>query len=677
MNMKIYRFFIAFLVLVLVSLACGKGAKTSEPTSPPPPPPAPTAIKVSPTAVPTDTAVPPTPTPEEPTAIPKPELEVEPGWYQFTNGNYVRGIALLDRTIWAATGGGIVSLDLASGQPLQKYTTLDGLPTNDIQAVVACPIPEARVIFGTEAGLSIYDPAAQTWEHLTPDTSSMKYVDVNSLDCDAENHTLLVGYTWGLDIFYADKNEWKFYDEEAGLATDWVSHAAVIGTDIWVVSSFGVSTIHADGTISGYTETLGNIPDENVQSVAGDARGNVWLAAFDGLLKFSNGQFTLYNSDNTEKFPFLEAFYSVRVALDGSIWAGNAFGSICQFDAAKEECSTIYEDLDGMVGGLDQMILDESGNPFYCDDGEGISYFDGSGWTALVLDEIAGSNRSYAIAESTDGTMWVGSDAGLQQFSAYTKDPAWDTVDIDGQFAYAFFQVPGGMWVGHSGGASFYNYETQQWTLLETGDPGKALSGYVSALTMDGKGRMWFGTSSGLTVWDGKTYTYYDLLTEQEKTDGWSAKFIYAVIYDGVNVWLGTSGALFRFDKEDQMTRWDDEFESLLSIFSPSTFAFALDQDGKVLMAIDDKLVRFENGKFTDVYQADSYIYSIFTTNAGEIWLGLYSTGAAYFDGSQWTKYSTGDGLPSPHFDRYSILVDSAGTTWFAGSEGGLARYVP
>lgn len=680
MKTKLNRFFVMVLVLTLVSLACGKGSKTNEPTSPPPLPTAtqkpvaaqPTATTVPPTA----TAVPPTPIPVPPTATPKPALEVASGWYMFTNGNYVRGIGVLNGTLWAATGGGVVSWDLATGKVLKKYTTLDGLPTNDITSVVVCPIPENRVIFGSEGGLSVYDPTADQWEQMTPDNSKMKSQDVASLDCDTQAKTLMIGYTFGLDIYNTGKGEWKYWDKEGGLATDWVSHVTVIGKETWVVSSFGVSAIQADGKVTAYTEQAGNIPDENVEAVAGDAQGNVWLAAFDGLMKFSKGKFTIYNSDNVEKFPFLEAFNGVVVASDGMVWAGNAFGSICQFDPAKGECVNIYEDQDGMVGGLNQMIIDEQGKIYYCDDGGGISIFDGTQWTKLALEEKPLSNNYNAVTQSPDGTIWVGTDKGLQQFSALKKDPQWETVDLDGNSVYSFLPTPEGMWVGHGGGASFYNYASKAWTHLATGDPGKGVSGYVSAIAMDGKGRQWFGTSSGLTVWDGKIYTYYDLLTDKEKTDGWSPKFVYSAIYDGENVWIGTSGALFRFDKTDQMTRWDQQLNDLFGFWSPTIYAFALDQ-GELLVAINNKLLRYENDKFSEVYQAESDITSIFITFNGNIWLGLYSTGVAYFDGSHWKNLTTADGLPSSHFDRYGVLVDYVGTVWFASAYGGIARRVP
>jgi ligand-binding sensor domain-containing protein len=614
----------------------------------------------------------------------------EPGWHIYSNGNYVREIAVQDGFLWAATGGGVIAWDIStalntgmSSGDAFSYTTLDGLPTNDVEAIVACPIPEPRIIVGTEYGLSIYDPDTDTWELITKDNSGMERNGVDTLDCDPDNNLLMVGYTWGLDVFDANEDEWLFFDEDDGLATDWVSQAAVIGEEAWIVSSFGVSVIHADGSVTIYDEDIGNIPDENVSAVAGDAEGNVWLAAFDGLMKFRDGDWTLYNSDNTTEFPFLEAFKGVVVAPDGIVWVGNTFGTVCPFDPATEQCLEIYEDEPGMVGGLNDMSIDDQGNIYYCDDNEGISMFDGSSWHAFVLDELPLSNSYQAIAQTPDGTVLVGGDFGLQQFLSDEADEPWEVVDLDDNGVNTFYPLPEGMWIGHWAGASFYEYESDTWDHVKKGDEaGDGIyDGGATAITNDGSGRVWFGTYHGLTVWDGDTFTYYDLLNEEEIAEERSPRSVYALLFDGSNVWVGAYGALFRFDENDEMTRWDEDLPGLLSAFSSSVRALALDQEGNVLVAMGRRLLSYDAGReaFSEVIEASDTIYSVLATDEGEMWLGMGYDGVAYYDGSEWSSLTTLEdyGLPSNHFEGQSILVDNLGTIWFAGSDGGLGRYVP
>jgi ligand-binding sensor domain-containing protein len=608
------------------------------------------------------------------------DVELVSGLYHYTNGNQVREIALHDGVLWAATGGGVVAWDLSSGAAT-KYTTLDGLPTNNLEAVAVCPIPEPRIIFGSEYGLSLYDPASGTWEHMDSANSGMERDGVDTLDCDPASNTLLVGYDpFGLDVYDSANDAWTFYDDDAGLASGFVSQAAVIGDEIWVVAAFGVSVIAPDGSITAYDEELGNIPDENVSGVAADAAGNVWLAGFDGLLKYSNGTFTLYNRDNVDEFPFLSSFERVQVASDGTVWAGNYFGTICQFDPASEQCIEIYEDEDGMVSGLDDMFMDDQDNVYYCDDGEGISVFDGSAWTMLVMDELPLSNRYRALAQMQDGYILAGGDFGLQQFPAYDADAAWETVDLEGNSVNTFYPTAEGMWIGHSAGASFYEYASEKWTHFKRAEEaGQGIyDGSVTAIAIDGAGRIWFGTYGGLTVWDGENYDYYDLLSEEEIAEERSPRQVNALFFDGSNVWVGSYGAFFRFDADGEITRWDDELEGLLAtFFAPSTNAFAQDLEGNVLLAVDRRLLSYDGESFEELYEAESYIKYILTNDEGGVMLSLNYDGIVISDGDEWITLQASDGLASNHYSGQTVLLDYLGTIWFASEDAGLVRLVP
>ncbi|HNT74417.1 MAG TPA: hypothetical protein PKH77_05290 [Anaerolineae bacterium] len=665
--------------LFALTLACGAPKETP---IPPTNTPAPTATP-KPTNTPAPTATPkPTNTPKVPTATPAPELDLESGWYQYTNGNYVRDIAVLEDVIVAATGGGVVIWNIDT-EEIIAYDTRDGLPTNDTEAVAICPFAE-KIYVGTDEGLAYLAPGEENaaWQVMTSENSGMHRDSVDYLACDTERELLFIGYTFGLDIYDFADDEWLYLDEDDGLITDWVDDAKFIGTDLWVVSSFGSSVIHADGTIEGFDEDLANIPDESVSAVAGDAAGNIWMAAFDGLLKYSGGKWTLYNSDNVENFPFLDAFESVIVADDGTLWIGNTFGDICRFDPVQETCVELYSDEDGMVGGLNAMVMDEKGYLFYADDGEGISGFDGKSWKSFILDEKPLSNHYEAITETPDGAIWLGGSFGLQIFSAYDADGEWKTNDMDGHSVSSFFHTEEGWWIAHSAGASYYSYADEEWTNYDyVEEPGEGIYNTgATVITVDGKGRVWFGNGYGLSVMDDDKFTYYDLLTDEERAEEDSPRTVYALLSDGKNVWVGTYDTLFRFDENDEMTMWTDDLPGITSLYSAGSSAMSLAQDGTPLLGVGRKLVRYDvkTEKFEEIYEADSEINTIFAAPDGTLWLGLYSSGVAFYEDNRWYTLTGAQGLPSNQFyGRQSVLVDSAGTAWFAASEGGLARYVP
>jgi ligand-binding sensor domain-containing protein len=91
----------------------------------------------------------------------------------YANINFVRGVATLDGRAYAATEGGVVAWDVATAKVVQRWTTADGLTHNLATSMAVCPMPETRVVVGTEKGLNLYDPKANGWQRLTPANSRM------------------------------------------------------------------------------------------------------------------------------------------------------------------------------------------------------------------------------------------------------------------------------------------------------------------------------------------------------------------------------------------------------------------------------------------------------------------------------------------------------------------------
>lgn len=627
--------------------------------------------------------------------VPRPTLES--GLTMFSNGNEVFDIVVHDGLIYAATGGGLVAWDYASGEPVGKWTTLDGLGHNVAKSITVCSLPQERVVIGTRGGLSLYDPASDTFENWTTANSGMSSdAGVQTVECAPQGNALVIGYDLdGVDVFEAASDTWTYYGPFDALESGFAEAIAIKGNldEIWVAHIAAVSRInHRLGTIDYYNDAHGlddaatDDFEDFVEDIVVDGNGTVWFAQGGGLTRVDgDGMFTFITSEDIPGWPFWSGTDDLALGANGTIWTNDSLGGVCQFDPQTTSCLTSFEDEPGMANDFNNgLYVDGSGQIFYGSEGGGVSYFDGAAWQNFLLEEAALSNEYKAIAQGADGSIWVGGYDGGQKFFAYDVAGTWE--DLGDHLSWygvsTFYPEADGMWIGHTGGASFYNYDTGEWTDLESADAaGEGIyQGEVTAVVRDSQGRLWFGTGGGVTVWDGDTFTYFDLLTDTERNDGRSARWVYDILVEGDNVWVGGVSALYRFDATDgslqTFTRWDEA--NGLPGFFPSVFALGQGPDGHVLAAVDGNLLVFdgEDG-FDEIYDAGSNIRSITVDDEGVIAVGTESDGLHINLDGEWVKLTTADGLPSNELAGRNILIDYLETLWVAASEGGIVQIVP
>jgi len=277
----------------------------------------------------------------------------------------------------------------------------------------------------------------------------------------------------------------------------------------------------------------------------------------------------------------------------------------------------------------------------------------------------------------------VGHEEGGFRFPAYAPGKPWTA--LGGELARTaintFFPLPTGIWVGHDGGASFFDHANEAWTHLEPGvAPSAGLyRGDVQSMATDGDGRLWFGTSGGVTVWDGQRFFYDDFLTVEQRFARRRPRFVHALLFDGENLWAGTERGLFSYDAAYQLTRHDSaalQVDGERDGPSPAVRALALGGDGQLLLAVNNRLLRREvDGTFTTLFAAETNIHTL-TATPGNIWLGLGNGRLLRGRADQWREVVPAPGgpaLPGRH-----VLIDYLGTRWFAPeSPGSLSRFVP
>ena len=600
------------------------------------------------------------------TATPSAAQGLPSGWRLYANGNAIHALAVDAKDLYAATVDGVLVWDLASGALVKHWTLRDGLTNNNATAITYCPIAgQPPLIIGTRAGLDLYDPATDQWQHLTQ-SNGLHGTEVHSLACDLQNGRGLIGYTsGGLDIFDAQAHQIQHVGASDGLVSDQVSALAFVPAtnEIWVGSPFGVSVISGAG-ISTLTKEAGKIPDNDIRAITSDAAGTVWLGTYSGLVQYSKGSAKLYTTSTVPNLP--SSAGGLAFAPDGSLWVAGLGGDLCHFDPKTTKCLSAPAS-PANASFFSSVAVDAQGKAYLGSDGQGVAVIDGDTAKQLTVTVASlATNNVQAIAGDQSGKVWLLTDQGAYRLDPKNETAKWDFFPSDdsglaSSAANVLLADPKqGMWFGGYNGASFY--DGAAWTHFTAKDNG-LLDDDIRALAIDSQRRVWFGGPKGLSIWDGTS------MTKLNKQAGLPDENIQTLLADGAHVWAGTgAGGLLRFDGG----KWQAFTMDNAALPANDIRSLARMSDGTLLVGTANGLVRFDGQKATPAGLDTETVISLAVGQAGQPWAGTVFSGAYQYDGKQW--------LPLPTLPGSTVLalwVDPLGAAWFGLEKEGLARYVP
>ena len=209
------------------------------------------------------------------------------------------------------------------------------------------------------------------------------------------------------------------------------------------------------------------VPDEDIQAITVDQDGNLWLGTrWDGVVRFDGTTWKAYNTaEGLAHYNVL----SLAVGPAGGVWAGME---------------------------------------------KGISRFDGQSWAPYRRSSYCHTaycpepRRVSAIAVAPDGALWIAG-MGLQRFDG----ESWSDLrslreDMPLPLEAIAITPDGDLWLGGPEGVVFINDQTQAHYTTEDG----LVHNSVEALTLAQNGTLWVGTYSGVSCFDGQTWTTIDRL---------------------------------------------------------------------------------------------------------------------------------------------------------------------
>ncbi len=447
------------------------------------------------------------------------------GWASHTNSDIVRQIVVRGDHIWAATSGGAVAFDNASGG-ITKLTNIDGLAGIDLRSIEVDT--SGSIWFGSGDGwLSRLDDTGIR-NYAIRDSAGLVGTAVTLFDLKTDGDRLWLASNLGVSKFLLYSNGGEIRDTARRLGNLSIEEDAVcvevIADNLWVGTARGIAFTNKDnpniqffGNWRSFAAGQNGLAVANIKTIAayhdtvlaGTSAGvyklqvapeTLWVPmgligsaveklymSPSGLLAATGGG--LFSFNGIEWIAFQSAGLPGGLANDlaydqaGSLWAGTPSSGLAKFAA---DLWSLYSVPGPASNVITELAVDSADGVWLTHNSKGLSRLSGGNWAIFNVSnsDPDGSgpllglfdNDQVAVTVAPDGTPWFGSyGGGLYHFD----NTSWHRWNADNSPMYGVPNAPnywaatavhadpsGNIWVSSFGGDSTL--------LMGVFDPGNA-----------------------------------------------------------------------------------------------------------------------------------------------------------------------------------------------------------
>lgn len=568
-------------------------------------------------------------------------------------------------------------------------------------------------------GLNRFERETGHFRHFISDPTDARSLSSNTITSIVEDHfgNLWIGTNGGgLNELDAERRFFQRYSHDpldpGSLCSDrvWGLHVDRAGV-LWVgTAGGGISKLnrHLRKFQHFFHDPADSntIDDNNVWSILKNEEGYVWVGTDDGLNRVDRQENRVWHYHHESDDPgSINPGGVLALTMDhfGRLWAGTYIGGLhrlvpgangslhpdtVRFVSYQHEMGTrtglsdnlvgtLFCDRDGVLwvgtfaGGLNRLVPP---NPQAADQSVRFTQFRHREDDPASLSH----NSVWSIHQGHDGTLWVGTYAGLNRlithenanddtvytFEVFRHDPD-NPNSLSHDSVWCIFEDSSGiLWVGTDDGLNRFDPVANVWRHFteEDGLPDKVIWG----LTGDAQGRLWISTNNGLCVFDPATEVFksYDMQDGLQHLAFNSGSFFRS--RDGELFFGGKNGFNAFFPDRVQ----DDPFEPAVVITrflrfdEPVLFDQALLDDEPIELTFRDHFIAFEFAAL-DYTNPDRNLYAYQLEGFDTDW--IYSEHRRY---ASYTNLAAGeyvfrvkgtnsDGVWSSHQAALSIVVDA------------------
>jgi PAS domain S-box-containing protein len=275
-----------------------------------------------------------------------------------------------------------------------------------------------------------------------------------------------------------------------------------------------------------------------VNSIYEDRQGILWIGSIDALNRVdrNTGHYTLYRTLGPGARPRPTSITEDR---SGFLWVGSGGLGLIRYDPKtglfKKFRHSPTDPFSLSSDNVTQLLVDHAGR-LWAATFDGLDRFDPatSHFTLYKLDPQSPAQIDIAINEDPEGAIWIGThssglqrfDPAIERFTATYKHHANDPTSLsNNRVNSVHFDHSGTMWVGTQDGLDRFDPKTGGFKSYyeQDGLPGNL----VSCILDDERGNLWMSTNNGLSVFNPSTQTFKNYSTADglpgPDLSGWGA----------------------------------------------------------------------------------------------------------------------------------------------------------
>ncbi len=401
------------------------------------------------------------------------------------------------------------------------------------------------------------------------------------------------------------------------------------------------------------------LPQNSIFAILQTHDGYLWFATGDGLARFNGTQFDVFDRLNS---PALNS-NAIQVLLEDkdekSLWIGTFGGGLTHFVNGVFQS---YGVQDGLPGGSVSALAQSADGTLWIGTDKGLAVLKSGHIRTSIAEQQLPQENITALSVSPDGTIWaVGNsdifavNPSMRHFSQ-VKTPFRDPSTL-------FFDNQGTLWVGTMSNG-LYRFSSGQFIADQR------VKSSIYRIYQDRENSLWIGSArDGVCRLQAKELQCY---TEK---DGLSNNQVISIYEDlEGSLWVGTlSGGINRF-KDGRFTTYDSGH----GLASEVVWALHQDHDGNIWIGTEQGLARLRNEQITTFHLGNSadgnVVTAITADHQGTLWIGTTDGLKQFRNGKVVRSYKTEQGLANNKIS--ALFLDRTGNLWIGagGRVGGLTR---